>query len=186
MAQKCTAKSKQSGERCKRWATPGASVCSSHGSKSLSGPASPSWVTGKYSKVLPQRLVARYEAALNDPGLLDLTRDIAAVTLGIEEALSALPEDAPKSASDNEMEIALWTDITQLHLRRAKLTEVQFRREVALGVYLPVAEILALSDAIIGIVLRYVPDRKIQSAIASEIREVQNRVYPGAQVLVRQ
>jgi len=29
----CSAKSKQSGERCKRWATPGASVCATHGSK---------------------------------------------------------------------------------------------------------------------------------------------------------
>lgn len=31
---RCKAKSKQSGERCKRFATPGADVCTSHGSKS--------------------------------------------------------------------------------------------------------------------------------------------------------
>ena len=31
---KCHAISKQSGERCRRWATPGHKVCSSHGSKS--------------------------------------------------------------------------------------------------------------------------------------------------------
>jgi len=31
MAEQCTAKSKQSGERCKRWARPGLSVCIIHG-----------------------------------------------------------------------------------------------------------------------------------------------------------
>lgn len=34
MAVKCTAKSKQSGERCKKYPTPGSNVCATHGSKS--------------------------------------------------------------------------------------------------------------------------------------------------------
>jgi hypothetical protein len=33
MAQQCSAKSKQSGSQCKRWATPGSSVCTMHGSR---------------------------------------------------------------------------------------------------------------------------------------------------------
>jgi hypothetical protein len=33
MAQQCTAKSKQSGKQCKRWASPGSSVCVMHGSR---------------------------------------------------------------------------------------------------------------------------------------------------------
>lgn len=77
MAQ-CTAKAKHTQERCRDSAMRGKKVCWHHGGKSLSGMASPSYKTGKYSKVLPVRLQQTYEEARANPRLLSLTDDIAA------------------------------------------------------------------------------------------------------------
>ena len=73
----CTAKSKRSGERCKNNAMKGKTVCHIHGGKSLSGPASPSFKTGRYSKFLPSRLADRYQEARTDDELLSLREEIA-------------------------------------------------------------------------------------------------------------
>lgn len=76
MAQ-CTAKSKQSGERCKRQVTPGKQVCYYHGGRSLSGIASPRLTTGKWSKYVPVQLGPAYEEYRNDTDLLSLNDDVA-------------------------------------------------------------------------------------------------------------
>lgn len=73
----CTAKSKQSGERCKRQVTPGKQVCYYHGGKSLSGLASPRLKTGKWSKYVPVQLGPAYEEYRNDEDLLSLNDDVA-------------------------------------------------------------------------------------------------------------
>lgn len=78
MAQ-CTAKSKQSGERCKRAASRGYTVCSIHGGKTPKGIASATFVHGRYSKDLPGRLLSRYEEAQQDPELLNLRGEIALI-----------------------------------------------------------------------------------------------------------
>ena len=76
MAQ-CTAKSKQSGEQCRRQATPGRQVCYYHGGRSLAGIASPVLKTGRYSKYLPAQLSDRYQEAIADPDILSLNEDVA-------------------------------------------------------------------------------------------------------------
>lgn len=87
MAQ-CTAKSKQSGERCKKDAIPGRNVCHIHGGKSLAGVSSPTFKHGRYSQVIPTRLAARYTASAADPALLELRSDIALVDSRLEDLLS--------------------------------------------------------------------------------------------------
>ena len=47
----------------------GLDVCHIHGGKSLRGPAHPHFTTGRYSTVLPTRLLARYRAAEKDAEL---------------------------------------------------------------------------------------------------------------------
>lgn len=84
----CTAKSKQSGERCKRHAVPGRNVCAMHGGKTLVGAASPRFKTGRYSKYLPTRLAARYEEAANDPDLLAMREDIALIDSRLADILA--------------------------------------------------------------------------------------------------
>lgn len=86
MAQ-CEAKSKQSGERCKRSAVPGRSVCTIHGGKSLAGVAAPSIRHGRYSRHLPERLLERYTDAANDPELLSIREDVALLESRLAELL---------------------------------------------------------------------------------------------------
>lgn len=73
----CTAKAKSTQQRCKNHATPGRTVCRFHGGKTLRGIASGTWKHGRYSKYLPTRLVERYEEALTDRELLNLTNEIS-------------------------------------------------------------------------------------------------------------
>lgn len=75
----CTAKSKQSGKRCKRPVTPGRTVCYIHGGKTPRGVASPNFKHGRYTKSLVGSLLSDYHAALDDPELLNLQEEIALV-----------------------------------------------------------------------------------------------------------
>jgi hypothetical protein len=75
MAQ-CTARSKQSKERCKKDAVVGYTVCHIHGGKTPRGIAASRYTTGRYSKVLPTRLAARYAEAEDDARLLELDQEI--------------------------------------------------------------------------------------------------------------
>jgi len=83
----CTAKSKQSGERCKRNATPGRNVCYYHGGATPRGFALPQTKTGKRSKDLPTRLLATYEQSLDDPELLELRDDLALLEARLRDLL---------------------------------------------------------------------------------------------------
>src|SRR5512137_3225662 len=80
MAQRCTATSKRTHEQCGAWAVPGREVCHWHGGRSPRGLAHPSTRTGRFSKDLPTRMLANYQAALADPEMLALSEELAVVT----------------------------------------------------------------------------------------------------------
>jgi hypothetical protein len=86
-ARRCTATSKQSGERCKRRAAVGRTVCIIHGGRTLSGIAHPNWTHGGYSAAVPPALRDAYDRAMADADLLDLTRDLALIDAEIRELL---------------------------------------------------------------------------------------------------
>lgn len=89
MAQ-CTARSKRTGERCKRAAMKGQSVCAIHGGKSLKGTAAPNFKHGRYSKYLPERLQERYLLALDDEELLAQRDEIAVLESRLTELMGGL------------------------------------------------------------------------------------------------
>jgi hypothetical protein len=62
----CTAHSKRTGERCKAQAITGRHLCRHHGGKSLEGIANPNYKDGRYSRVMPKRLMDTYKRAAND------------------------------------------------------------------------------------------------------------------------
>jgi hypothetical protein len=86
----CTAKSKQSGQQCKRQAVTGGTKCYIHGGASPSGIASPSFKHGRYSKNLPERLAAKYGEALSDTKLLELRDEIALVGTRLAELVERI------------------------------------------------------------------------------------------------
>jgi hypothetical protein len=63
-----------------------------HGGKSPRGLASPLTKTGRYSRDLPTRVAARYEAALADPELLSVRDDIALLQGSIQQVMADLQE----------------------------------------------------------------------------------------------
>lgn len=83
----CTAKSKRSGEQCKKDAMRGSTKCHMHGGKSPKGIASPAYQTGRYSKYLPARLMERYQEASQDSELLALREDIALLDTRLADLL---------------------------------------------------------------------------------------------------
>ncbi len=101
---RCTATAKQTGDRCKRHAVPGRSVCAIHGGKTPRGVASPHTVHGRYSLDLPTRLAARYEAGLRTPDLITLFDDVALI--------DALLADAMKGIDSGEAG-ALWAKLAE-------------------------------------------------------------------------
>jgi hypothetical protein len=71
----CGAK-KRDGTPCKAAAMQNGR-CRIHGGKSLSGVASPTFKTGRYSQHLPQELLTAYERSQSDPELLAVREDIS-------------------------------------------------------------------------------------------------------------
>lgn len=86
----CKAKSKQSGQQCKRHAAPGRDVCAIHGGKTPRGLASPHFKTGRWSKDLPPRLAARFAESESDPELMSLRQDIRLIDTLIASKLDKL------------------------------------------------------------------------------------------------
>lgn len=88
----CKAKSKQSGEQCRRTAMKGRDVCYMHGGKTPRGLALPQTTHGRYSKHLPTRLAALYQEAQNDEELLNLRDDVALVETRLKELVSRVEQ----------------------------------------------------------------------------------------------
>jgi hypothetical protein len=86
----CSGTSKQSGERCERWTTPGYDVCPSHGSKTPRGIVHHNFQHGRFSRSVPARLSESYEEILNDPRRLELGDELAVVIARNHELLNSL------------------------------------------------------------------------------------------------
>lgn len=104
----CQAKSKQSGQQCKRHATPGKKVCVIHGGRSLAGANSPTFKDGSKSKYYPKRLLEVYEDVENDPRLTDVRNKIALVESLMNFKLQSLLNDEGERHGDA---FAVWNKL---------------------------------------------------------------------------
>lgn len=100
----CGARKKNGPGICRQKAMPNGR-CRMHGGASLSGIASPSYKTGRYSKYMPAGIRDRYVEFLNDPTLTQLRPEIALVAQQLEEKFARL---------DNGESLTLWTRSKQL------------------------------------------------------------------------
>jgi hypothetical protein len=83
----CTARSKRSGERCRRAAIINRTTCYNHGGTSPVGIGSATFQTGRYSKHLPTKLIERFRASDADPDLLALRSEISLIDARLEDVL---------------------------------------------------------------------------------------------------
>lgn len=91
----CTAKSKRSGQRCKRVASPGGTVCAMHGGKTPRGMASPHTVHGRYSKHLKGGILKTYRETIADPEILALDSEIALLAGRLADLLERIAGGGP-------------------------------------------------------------------------------------------
>jgi hypothetical protein len=131
----CTAKSKQSGQRCKRRVTRGREVCRMHGGKIPRGPALPQFRHGRYSKVLPLQMAAKYRDAAQDPELLSLHSEIALLDARMAELLGRVDTGESEAMWDALQQA--WAvfrharnrrDMRQMHLALDKLDVLMDRQ----------------------------------------------------------
>ena len=199
MPQQCTAKSKQSGERCKNWASRGMKVCHIHGGKTPRGIAAPTFKNGRYSKHLPTRLTEKYEASLKDPRLLELRDEIALTDGRLEDLLKRVdtgesgglwaavqrtwreyktgtPAEKVKAAVllDRLIEDALqdymaWSEIQTVLEQRRRLVESERKRLVEMQQYLTSQQAMTLVAAMIGIIKENVTDRNTLQNISTAV-----------------
>jgi hypothetical protein len=101
-----------------------------HGGKSPRGLASPLTRTGRYSRDLPTRVLARYESALADPELLSVRDDVALLQGAITDVMSEMKEaearpDLDQILSSVERISSEWTgwDWTRMQGELDKLKE---------------------------------------------------------------
>lgn len=79
--------------------------CRLHGARTKSGPQHWNYKHGRYSKALKgQSLQKRYEAALADPNLLNLTNEIALRVARQQELLEQLPEHVDYLSCSNKLD----------------------------------------------------------------------------------
>lgn len=95
-AKQCTGKAKTTGHRCKNPAIVGSNTCRMHNGHAKRGVAHHSYIDGKYSKHVPNSLMAFYEDSQANPDYQDIRENIKLREAFIREKLSML-DDAPES-----------------------------------------------------------------------------------------
>ena len=158
----CKARSKRSGQRCLKHASPGREVCHIHGGGSLRGADHPRFKTGRYSKFLPDRLAERYHRALADPGILRLDDEIALVDAQLQVRLEGLP-----TAGMSKATAAAVRDLIE---QRRKLVDTERRRLMDEERVVTVERLMLLMTAIIDIIRRHVPSPEVRAKISDELR----------------
>jgi hypothetical protein len=104
----CGAKAKATQQPCRAPAMSNGR-CHKHGGAALTGIASATFKTGRYSKYIPARLVERYEEAISDTELLALRDDIGLLDTRIGQVVAALDTGESK-----ETWVALMASVSAL------------------------------------------------------------------------
>lgn len=165
ITRQCSATSKRSGERCRKHAMKGRSVCRAHGGATPRGMASPHWKHGRYSSALPEGLAARYEAALADSRLLSLRDDIALVNLEITEALASVCGKFPDPAVEQDA----WIRVRQAMETRRKLVETEAKHLQMSKQMYTAEEVFSLVGALLETVRTHVSDLDALHAVSQDM-----------------
>ena len=165
MKTRCGAKT-VAGGTCKRAPMPNGR-CYRHGGATPSGPASPHFLHGRYSNVLPARLRERFEVAQQDPDLFNLRAEIGLVDARIEEMLGGLAPDSETAQC--------WDDLLKTIELRKKLVEAEAKRLKDLRLVVPVERVMAFVAALYDSTKSHVDDRRTLRAIADDIRRLTGR-----------
>jgi len=194
----CKAKSKRSGERCKKDAVHGGEVCHIHGGKSLKGIAAPNYQGKGYSKYIPVGLLDTYNDFAADTDKLALDNQIALVdtyaaqlieSLGdysspeLWEQLQAQIVEYKKAPKDEKPELLIyifetieagasyvskWDTLHKAMEQRRKLVVDERKRRIEMEQMIPVDQAMLLMAALLESVRQNVSDRDALTAIQAD------------------
>ncbi|MGD9893744.1 MAG: HGGxSTG domain-containing protein [Dehalococcoidia bacterium] len=158
----CGAKTRY-GQPCARTPVPDRRRSRLHGGLTPRGIASPHFKHDRYSTALPADLAARYQAALTDPRLLELSDEIAVIDARTDELLDlVLPEgDLEHRAAD----AAVWRQIARNIALRRILEMSEIKRLLLVRGVVRVEEVMTLLQLLADAVQRHVTDPAERSAI---------------------
>jgi len=159
---KAPVEGKKYGEQCKNKCVPGRPRCKYHGGK-----AGAPIKTGAYSKYnpVPRGLAKLFEAAMADPEILNLTKDIAL----LDAQLWSLAEKAKEQERFTKDEVKQLSGIMR---HKKELAAQEMQRRIALGTMIPVEQVLLAFRLIYNSIVRHVPDRGVQARIGKDIRQI--------------
>lgn len=156
----CSAKSKQTGVRCKQPVVRGRTVCHYHGGATPVGAAHPSYTGAGRSKYLPVAMAERYRAAKADPELLALRKDLALLEVRLASLLERMdPAD---------VDAGTWVEIRALLQERLKIVEAEHRRLATTHQLITIERALMVMQEIATIIARHVVDKDALRAINAE------------------
>lgn len=198
----CQAKAKSTGIQCQRSAVAGKRVCTVHGGLTPGGIASANYKTGKYSKYLPDKLASRYEAAANDPNLLELNHEIGLMDMRLTSLLERVNhgetgllwqdvgklwqqyKDKPESDTTIKIDTLIkkghddyqaWGEIGNVIEQRRKLVESERKRLVEAQQYVTAVQAMTLIGNVLAIIKDNVTDRPTLQAISQGINQLVTR-----------
>ena len=104
MSERCGAK-RRNGTPCQQFPLKGKRRCRLHGGKTPSGADLPQYKHGRYCRVLPSNILAKYEAANEDPDLLTHRDEIKLMDAHLGERLESLKTGSGADISDSARHI---------------------------------------------------------------------------------
>lgn len=110
----------------------GKTLCYHHGGKSVSGTALPQFKTGRYSKYLPERLLERYQASLDDENTLELREEVALIDSRLADVLER---------ADTGESRRLWSDLQSTY-RELQQAEAAGNKQDAKGLLFRIGQII--------------------------------------------
>lgn len=204
----CGAKTR-SGEPCKAPPVRGRERCRMHGGSTPTGFGLPQTKTGRWSKDLPTRLAARYEAALADGKLLELRNELAVIDARLGELLGALESgeagavwkdltkaraefndpakrmDALRTMLDlierGAEEWQRWEDVFRTIERRARIAESERRRLVEAQQMVSAEQVNVLVAALIATVRQHVKEPAALRGISTDLSRLLHAGAPVAE-----
>lgn len=155
---RCQGWSRQQGRQCRNSPVEGRDYCRFHGGKNPRGSDNGSFKHGLYMKALNSvDMSERFEAMLEDDELITLRREIAVITLQVEEAI------------ENED----WERAQNLVETKRRLVRDEAKRVKDEGHYLPVSSYRQLMQRIIGSIVEALPG-KFEPVVVEAVRRVES------------
>jgi len=153
------------GEQCinrEEKTRPGCWRCKYHGGKAGRPPT-----TGEHSKYtpLPKNLRARFEAAVVDPEILNLTKKIALLDSQIWE----IGEEAQEQDSFDPIQMKKLIILIGQH---RKLVAQETERRIAMGSMLDVQQVMQIIGYIYDVIQKRIPDPLVRRDIGADLRKV--------------